>query len=97
MNEVMQNGEGMQRIADEISNDATEFGNYVEEMYSLLERKIGATDDGERAWFGPKASEFIENINAKKGEFETAKGNIEAVATNLREHAQTWAQFENRG
>lgn len=95
MNEIVQDSESMSRIADELEQDATQFGNIIEEMYALIDNKLGAEDDGQKAWFGPKATVFQQNINNKKVDFENAKKNISTIAQNLQSHADAWNSFEN--
>lgn len=95
MEEMFQDSESMSRIADSIEQDAQQLGNLVEEMYSLLEQKLGAEDDGQKSWFGPKAQVFLQNIKNKKVDFDNAKQNISILGQNLQAHADTWNSFEN--
>lgn len=93
--EVMQNSEAIDAVAGELDADKVQFETLVGEFYDLISDNIGETDSGNMAWFGPKASVFKQNIDAKKPDFETAASNIQAVATNLHGHAETWNTFEN--
>ena len=93
--EVMQNSEAIENVAGELDADKLHFEGLIEQFYKLISDNIGETDTGNMAWFGPKASVFKANIDAKKPDFETAASNIQAVATNLHGHAETWNTFEN--
>lgn len=93
--EVKQNSEAIDAVADELDQDKASFQELVDQFYKLISDNIGEADSGDMAWFGPKASVFRQNIEAKKPDFETAANNIGAVATNLHGHAETWNTFEN--
>lgn len=94
---MFQSSEDMQNIAQEIDSDATEIEGYIDEIYALLDQKLGAEDDGQKVWFGPKSSVFLENIRNKKSEFENDVQCIRNEGRNLDEQAQAWNSFENQG
>lgn len=95
MEEIFQDSEQMAAIASDIEKDAQDLGRLVEEMYTLLDQKLGAEDDGQKVWFGPKASVFLQNIKNKRVDFENAQQNINTLGQNLQAHADTWNSFEN--
>lgn len=91
---VFQNSDEMKRISDEIEKDANDLAKKIEEMYNLLSTYLGSEDDGKKAWFGPKALTFLDNIKAKRNDFDTQSKNIQKVSKNLREQAEAWERFE---
>lgn len=92
--EVFQNSDEMKALADEINNDSEDLKKEIEEMYELLNNDLGDSDNGNKAWFGPKASQFLSNIVAKQNDFDAQCNNVKKVSANLREQAQAWENFE---
>ena len=93
---VFQDSGKMSGIATDIVGDSKELEEEVADMYRQLEDELGDEDTGNRAWFGPKARVFLNNIIAKKNDFAGAVKNVDAVGTNLQEQADAWNQFESR-
>ena len=91
---VFQNSVEMKKIADEIGNDSEELKRLIDEMYSVLEENLGTDDDGKKAWFGPKATQFLDNIKAKRNDFDTQSNNVQKISKNLRDQAEAWERFE---
>ncbi len=92
--QVFQDSASMLKIAADIQADAKKLDGVIEEMYKTLNTEIGDEETGNRAWFGPKASVFINNIEAKHGDFDNAVKNIDAVGQNLNDQAEAWVKFE---
>lgn len=91
---VFQNSTEMKKIADEIEGDANKLKAQIDDMYALLKDNLGTEDNGNKAWFGPKAKQFLDNIEAKRNDFDTQSNNIHKVSNNLRDHANAWERFE---
>ncbi len=93
--QVFQDSEQMGAIATDITSDSTTLSGIIDEMYKTLNDELGEEDTGNRAWFGPKATVFLNNIEAKHEDFNNAVKNIAAVGTNLQDQADAWNTFEN--
>lgn len=92
--EVFQDSTQMGNIATSIQGDADELKAEVEDMYKILGEELGEEDTGNRAWFGPKATVFKQNIDAKQVDFDNAVNNISKVSSNLQDQADAWNTFE---
>lgn len=93
--QIFQDSEQMGNIAADITGDSNALALVIEEVYKTLNDEIGEEDTGNRAWFGPKATVFVNNIEAKHEDFNNAVKNIAAVGTNLQDQADAWNAFEN--
>ena len=96
--EVFQDSDKMGSIAGDIIGDSQELQGIVDDFYALLNDQLGETDEGEKkAWFGNKASVFLNNIEAKHEDFNNGAKNINNLGSNLQDQADAWDAFENRG
>lgn len=94
MEDVMQNSDTMKQVAEELTTAAGEYQTLYTELFELVRTGLGASDDGNKAWFGPNASNFLKNFEAKEDDFTNAHKNITGLASNLDGQAQAWATFE---
>lgn len=92
--EIFQDSTQMEEIANSIKGDSKELANIVEELYSLLDDELGEDDDGKKAWFGTKATVFLQNINARYNDFINATKNVDGIGQALQEIAKAWSNFE---
>ena len=63
-------------------------------MYTSMKQVIGEEEDANKGWWGPKAAQFIENVEQKRPEFTTAFNTINAMAQNLEDQVTAWDNFE---
>lgn len=95
MDGMYQDSVAMSKIAEDIRNDAELFGKQIEEMYNLISVNIGESDAAGRVWYGKRAADYVQTVNNKKADFDSAKQNIVKLSNNLQEHADAWNSFEN--
>lgn len=95
MDGVSQDSAAMKKVAEDLTREADEYKGLCDQLFTLVGQGLGATDDGQKAWFGPNSAAFLANFKKKEPDFENAHKNIVSLAKNLHEQAEAWANFEN--
>ena len=93
-NGVRQDGDALVAIAEEIENAADNFNKAKQAIFDEMDLRLGATEDENKAWWGPLSKVFLDNFNKKEEDFNTAYKNIASMAQNLNEQAEAWSAFE---
>ena len=91
---ILQDSASIKSISDEILKNGEEFLTYAHQMFDDMSKEIGF-DPSHNTWYGPKAQQFIDNVNTKREEFDKAGKNIKEMAENLESQASSWEKFEN--
>lgn len=90
---MYQDGEGLRKDAASIREQAANYRTKIERLYDEIHNTVSATDEG-KAWFGPKAGEFVQAVENMRGDFETIAKTLESAADELESQANAWSKFE---
>ena len=91
---VRQEGDELLKVVESLRSEADQFNKTVNDMYTSMKQVIGEEEDANKGWFGPKAAQFIKNVEQKRPEFTTAFNTINAMAQNLEDQVTAWDNFE---
>ncbi len=94
MNGMHQDGEGLKRDAEAIREAAVNFNKKIENLYEEINNHVSAGDES-KAWYGPKAGEFVNAVESLRGDFEKITQALNESADNLSAQADAWASFES--
>lgn len=89
-----QDGEGLKRDAEAIREAASRYKQKIEDLYTEVNNTVSASDEG-KAWYGPKAGEFVQAVESLRGDFEKIATALNEAADNLSAQADAWSQFES--
>ena len=93
MNGMHQDGEGLRQDAERIRTAAANYRKKIENLYEEINTHVSASDEG-KAWYGPKAGEFVAAVESLRGDFERIAVSLDEAANNLQSQAEAWARFE---
>ena len=90
-------GVKMINTAEGMEKDLERMKETYDAAMENIEKEIGREETGNRAWYGQKAELFIENVRNEAPAFDTIHENVKVSAQNLKDQAQAWIDFENKG
>ena len=95
MDRVSQDPEALQRIVGVMGEKMERYQQLCNEVTRMIDEKIGAEYNGNRAWWGNNASNFSRRVNEDLTNiFNGTRTTIEDLKENLNHQIDAWRQFE---
>ncbi len=84
---------GLKSDAESIRNHAATYRAKIEKLYEEVHNTADASDES-KAWFGPRAGEFVQAVENLRGDFENIEKALQSAADELEGQAHAWSNFE---
>lgn len=90
---MYQDGEGLKQDANSIREKAADYKAKIEKLYEEVNSTVNVSDES-KAWFGPKAGEFVSAVESLRDDFESVNKALQSAADELEAQANAWSKFE---
>lgn len=90
---MYQDGEGLRNDANDIRERAADYKAKIEKLYEEVNSTANVSDES-KAWFGPKAGEFVNAVEGLRDDFENINKALQSAADELESQANAWSAFE---
>lgn len=84
---------GLRADAESIRTHTNNYKSKIEKLYEEVNNTVNVSDES-KAWFGPRAGEFVQAVENLRGDFENIEKALQSAADELDAQANAWSNFE---